>query len=111
VGQAHTPDWLATAWVLRQFGTRRALAHQRFAQFVRDGQTQPSIWHRLRSQMYLGDEPFVARMQSQIREETPLDELPKVQRVCAACRWRTLHGSMAIHSQPWQRPIDQVRRR
>jgi hypothetical protein len=39
VGQAHTPDWLATEWVLRQFGTRRAQAHQRFAQFVRDGQT------------------------------------------------------------------------
>ena len=80
VGQAHTPDWLATEWVLRQFGTRRALAHQRFAQFVRDGQTKPSIWHELRNQIYLGDEQFVARMQSQIQDEKPLDEIPKAQR-------------------------------
>lgn len=80
VGQAHMPDWLATEWVLRRFGTRRALAHQWFAQFVRDGQTQPSIWHELRNQIYLGDEQFVARMQSQIQDEKPLDEIPKVQR-------------------------------
>ena len=80
VGQAHTPDWLATEWVLRQFGTRRVQAHQRFAQFVREGQTQPSIWHALRNQIYLGDEQFVARMQSQIQDEKPLDEIPKVQR-------------------------------
>jgi putative transposase len=80
VGQAHTPDWLATEWVLRQFGTRRAQAHQRFAQFVRDGQTQPSIWHELRNQIYLGDEQFVARMQSQIQDEKPQDDIPKVQR-------------------------------
>src|SRR5688572_21961732 len=80
VGQAHTPDWLATEWVLRQFGTRRTHAHARFAQFVRDGQTQPSIWDGLRNQIYLGDEQFVARMQSQINDEKPLDEIPKVQR-------------------------------
>ncbi len=80
VRQAHTPDWLATEWGLRQFGTKRALAHQRFAQFVRDGQTQPSIWHELRNQIYVGDEPFVARMQSQIQDEKPLDDIPKVHR-------------------------------
>jgi putative transposase len=79
-GQAHTPDWLATEWVLRQFGTRRTHAHARFAQFVRDGQTQPSIWDGLRNQIYLGDEQFVARMQSQINDEKPLDEIPRVQR-------------------------------
>jgi putative transposase len=42
-GQVHAPDWLATEWVLRQFGTRWTQAHACFAQFVRDGQTQPSI--------------------------------------------------------------------
>jgi putative transposase len=71
VGQAQTPDWLATEWVLRQCGTRPALAHQRLAQVVRDGQGQPSIWHARRNQMYLGDEQFVARMPSQIQDEKP----------------------------------------
>jgi putative transposase len=79
-GQADTPDWLATKWVLRQFGTRQPHVHARFAQSVRDGQTQPSIWHGLRNQIYLGNEQFVARMQSQIKDEKPLDEIPKVQR-------------------------------
>lgn len=82
-GQADTPDWLATEWVLCQFGTRRTHARARFAQFVGDGQTQPSIWHGLRNQIYLGDEQFVARMQSQIKDEKSLDEIPKVQiRMC-----------------------------
>jgi putative transposase len=66
--------------VLRQFGTGRTHTRAHFDQFVRDGQTQPSIWHGLRNQIYLGDEQFVARMQSQIEEEKPLDEIPKVQR-------------------------------
>jgi putative transposase len=79
-GQAHAPDWLATEWVLRQFGTRQPHAHARFDQFVRDGQIRPSIWHGLRNQIYSGDESFVARMQSQIQAEKPLDEIPKVQR-------------------------------
>jgi putative transposase len=69
VGQAETPDWLATEWVLRQCGTRPVLAHQRLAQVVRDGQGQPSIWHARRNQIYLDDEQFVARMQSPIQDK------------------------------------------
>jgi putative transposase len=97
-GQAHTPDWLATAWVLCQFGTRRIHPHQRFAQFVQDGQTQPSIWRGLRNQIYLGDEQFVARMQSQINDEKPLDEIPKVQR--RMCRL-SLEDFARQHGDEW----------
>ena len=74
------PDWLATVWGLRQFGTRRTQAHARYAQFVHDGQDQPGIWHGLRNQIYIGDEPFVAWMPSQIKDAKSLDEMPKVQR-------------------------------
>ena len=80
VGQAYAPDGLATAWVLRQCGTRRAQAHQRFARFVCDGQGQPSLWHARRNQTYLGDEQCVAPMPSQIQEEKPRDEVPTGQR-------------------------------
>src|SRR5882724_10300411 len=52
-GQAPTPDWLVTDWVLRQFGTRQPHAHALFAKFARDGQSQPSIWQGLRNQIYL----------------------------------------------------------
>jgi putative transposase len=96
-GQVHAPDWLVTEWVLRQFGTRRTHAHARFAQFIRDGQTQPSIWHGLRNQNNLGDESFVARMQSQIKDEKPLDEIPQVQR--GICR-KSLQEIVRDHGNP-----------
>ena len=64
----------------RQFGTRRTQAHARYAQFVHDGQDQPGIWHGLRNQPYIGDEPFVAWMPSEIKDAKSLDEMPRVQR-------------------------------
>lgn len=80
VGQGAAPDWLATAWVLHQFGGTGQQARARYAQFVHNGQTQPSIWHGLQHQMYLGDEAFVTRMQAHIQDTGALDDIPKVQR-------------------------------
>jgi REP-associated tyrosine transposase len=80
VGQEPAPDWLATTWVLRQFGTTAEQARTGYAQFVHDGQTQPSIWESLQRQMYLGDTQFVTRMQAYIKGTGALDDIPKVQR-------------------------------
>jgi putative transposase len=80
VGQASAPDWLATHWVLHQFGRTAEPARARYAQFVHDGQTQPSIWDSLQRQMYLGDAQFVTRMQAYIKDTGDLDDIPKVQR-------------------------------
>jgi len=79
-GQAPAPDWLATDWVLSQFAATPDQARMQYIQFVHDEERQPSVWAGLQSQMYLGDDHFVARMQSQITAGSPLDEIPKVQR-------------------------------
>lgn len=80
VEQAPAPDWLATDWVLSQFAATPEQARMQYIQFVHDGPRQSSVWAGLQSQIYLGDEHFVARMQSQITAGRTLDEIPKVQR-------------------------------
>ena len=79
-GQALAPDWLATEWVLSQFAATQEQARTQYIQFVHDEDRQPSVWAGLQSQMYLGDDHFVARMQSHITAGSTLDEIPKVQR-------------------------------
>jgi|CXWL01.1.fsa_nt_gi hypothetical protein len=37
IGDAQNPDWLATDWLLSQFGKRRKIAMERYWQFVVDG--------------------------------------------------------------------------
>lgn len=80
LGDAPTPKWLATDGLLSQFSSRRAEARRRYAQFVTDGITGPSIWGKLQQQIYLGDEKFIQRMQK--RASLPDDDLsiPKAQR-------------------------------
>jgi REP element-mobilizing transposase RayT len=80
LGHEPVPPWLARDWVLRQFAQSRATARARYAQFVHDGQRQPSIWNGLRNQIYLGGEDFVARLQAHLPAPERLDEIPKVQR-------------------------------
>ena len=78
-GQEAAPAWLATDWVLGQFGPIRAEAVARYVQFVHEGRRQPSIWNGLRQQIYLGDVSFVAQMQARLRDVESLDEIPHVQ--------------------------------
>jgi putative transposase len=80
IGQEPAPPWLAGDWVLRQFAHRREEAQVQYAQFVHDGQRQPSIWRGLQNQMYLGGEDFIAHMQTRLQATESLDEIPKVQR-------------------------------
>ena len=54
-GQVHAPEWLVTSGCCGSLG-RGPQAHARYTQFVREAQTQPSIWHDLRNQMCWGDE-------------------------------------------------------
>ncbi len=62
VGHVAAPDWLATDWMLRQFGRARVQAQERYAQFVTAGATQPRIWQGLQHQLSLWDAQFVERM-------------------------------------------------
>ena len=84
VGEAPTPDWLETDATLAQFGKRRADARRRYSQFVLEGISEGSIWEGLRQQIYLGDEKFVARMQSKANLQGDELSIPRAHRRGAA---------------------------
>nr|WP_119628567.1 transposase [Methylocaldum marinum] len=80
VGSMSTPDWLQTDWLLGQFGRQRNQARAGYIDFVRAGVGLPSLWDKLQGQIYLGDQAFVARMQSVLAKDEALQEIPRVQR-------------------------------
>lgn len=63
VGQVAAPDWLDVAGLLAHFDRDPARARRAYRDFVRAGVDAESPWHALRSQIYLGSEKFLARME------------------------------------------------
>jgi len=62
-----------------QFASSRDEARHRYRVFVYQGIGQ-NIWHGLRQQVYLRDEPFVARMQRKAKIERDGLSVPQAQR-------------------------------
>ncbi len=83
-GLAPAPDWLHVDALLTRFGKTRGPARRHFAEHVRQGVGQTSLWSQLRQQVYLGDEAFVARAQKRaaaaLPDETRAIEVPLAQR-------------------------------
>lgn len=80
VGQAPVPAWLETDWVLGEFGEARPHAQAGYADFVRQGVGQPSIWEGLRNQVFLGSEAFAERHSGPSQRLERLREVPRAQR-------------------------------
>lgn len=80
VGEASVPPWLETDWLLGQFSQYRTQAIAQYADFVRAGVGQPSLWGALRNQIFLGGDQFVAQMQAQVGGADRLAEVPRAQR-------------------------------
>jgi len=57
------PGFLTVDWVLGQFGQRKGLAQEKYRCFVAEGISGRSPWDKLKGQIYLGSEGFVARYQ------------------------------------------------
>jgi REP element-mobilizing transposase RayT len=72
--------FLHTDWILRAFAEERAPATAAYRRFVAVGAGAPSPWSRLKNQVYLGSERFVAQMQTLIEPDRPLREVPRRQR-------------------------------
>jgi len=70
---------LAIDGLLARFSTNRNEAVQRYLHFVAEGIGQVPIWHNLSRQIFLGDDRFVARMQSIKQNPSPDVNIPKVQ--------------------------------
>ena len=81
MGLAECPEWLSTDWILRQFGKRRAMAQQRYAQFVADGVKGVSPWTAVRGQTLLASDEFVETMRSLQTGKETLKEIPRAQRL------------------------------
>jgi len=79
MGTAPVPKWLAVEGLLSQFGSSREEARRRYQAFVYEGVGQ-DIWQELRQQIFLGDEAFVTRAQSQVRIAGDTMSVPQAQR-------------------------------
>jgi hypothetical protein len=80
MGIEPAPPWMAVDGLLALFGKRRGLAQERYAQFVLDGIKADSPWLNLKSQVFLGDEQFVTRMQTKIQSGKDDVQIPIAQR-------------------------------
>jgi len=80
VGQVKKPAFLEVDWVLSAFGKRKSKAIAGYKKFVAEGKNQPSPWHTLKNQIYLGSDNFVEQMQLLIDEDKELSEVPSSQR-------------------------------
>ena len=78
-GEKQAPPWLQTDWILGQFNRNRGQAVMGYVDFVRAGAGMPSVWERLRGQVYLGSDAFLQRIQA-LSDKTSLAEIPRTQR-------------------------------
>jgi putative transposase len=83
-GEVSAPAWLHVDAILAPFGSQRARAIARYVEFVHEGRNLPSVWSVLQSQIYLGSEAFLKRMQKLIEEKPTLSEVPKAQQRASA---------------------------
>lgn len=79
IGTETAPEWLQTDWILGQFASQRGRAIKRYIDFVRAGVGLPGLWDKLRGQVYLGGDAFLARMQK-LAAKAAIGEIPRAQR-------------------------------
>ena len=80
VGKQPSPPWLETDGLLAAFGPKRAVTIRRYREFVFQGIGGESIWINLKSQVFLGDEDFVAKSLSRAQRWPPPPSLEAIVR-------------------------------
>jgi hypothetical protein len=71
------PSFLATDWILEQFGASKAKAQAAYRKFVLAGRGA-TVWENLRGQIYLGSDEFIEQHAS---AGSSMNEIPRVQRL------------------------------
>ena len=84
VGEAPAPSFLCVDELLASFGERRGQAQESYRAYVNDGREEDPF-DRLRSQIYLGSEEFIARHAD---DNERLSEVPREQ-------WQPLRPALA----------------
>jgi hypothetical protein len=80
VGLDPAPSWLAIDWLLAAFSGQRSEASRRYMDFVADGKNQPGPWEKLKNQIFLGSDKFVASLQRTLDTNASHHEIPTAQR-------------------------------
>ena len=79
-GLTERPQWLDSIALLRQLAATEATGRKRYATFVAQGRGIRLWEEALSGQIYLGDERFVAKMQSKCERARESREIPRAQR-------------------------------
>ena len=67
-------------WLLAAFSEHRSEAIRRYMDFVADGKNHPGPWEKLKNQIFLGPDEFVASLQRGLDVDASHREIPAVQR-------------------------------
>ncbi|GJL64239.1 MAG: transposase [Nitrospirales bacterium] len=70
-GRETALDWVDVAGIYQFFHRSKDEARRRYQKFVRDGVDEPSPWKHVRSQIFLGTEPFLSSM-AKLAKRQPL---------------------------------------
>jgi putative transposase len=79
-GEAEVPAFVTCDWMLSQFASSMSASRGKYREFVRAGIHSESPWEKLRGQILLGSERFVAKMRPVLTTKADLKEIPRVQR-------------------------------
>ena len=79
-GVAKVGGCLRVDEILSHFGQRRAIAQEKYCEFVQAGIGSPSIWQGLEAQSLLGVEGFADGLRRLVTEKQQIREIPKGQR-------------------------------
>jgi len=79
-GIAEAHGCLTVDEILSQFGQRKAVAQEKYCEFVQAGIDSPSLWDDLKAQSLLGVEGFAEGLRHLVSEKQQSQEIPKGQR-------------------------------
>ena len=80
VGTEKISSFLTTASVLSQCGRSRKVAQEKYKTFVEEAIGKPGPWGKLRGQILLGNDTFVASLEPYIKKVREVEDVPRGQR-------------------------------
>jgi putative transposase len=88
-------------WLLGLFGKSRAVAQRRYKAFVAKEGSDSSPLENVKNQIYLGSDEFITKVQTCIRSDQSVDDIPKPQRYAAPNRLKSMFLTTVIKRKVW----------
>lgn len=74
------PSWLTIDWLLATFSELHSRGLRLYTDFVADERNQPGPWEKLKNQIFLGPDEFVASLPRTLDPDASHQEIPAIQR-------------------------------